>query len=154
MDSRINGKLRIHLSKNPIEKLVNKSVTEYDGPTAKPLGLWYGFGRDWIDYVESNEMNNFKGSFIYYVKIKDMSRVLQLNTNEKIEEFTLKYYNGRADIYWKKVAEDFSGIELFPWPGKLYYKNYKLAWAATWDIASGCIWDTSIIELKQIFPKI
>ena len=146
----INDKLRIHLSKNQITQLVNKNLEDY--PLNKPDGLWYGFGREWIDFVYKNELTIKHGNYIYYVKLKDPKRILQIKDLTGMEEFSNKYLQ-RKLINWKVVSNDYDGIEINPYQGKLYYNSVKYAWYGDWSIASGCVWNTNTIELKLIYPK-
>ena len=147
----INDKLRIHLSNGPIGNITNKDPY-FGRPTAKPSGFWYGFGREWIDWVYGEEFRSKYGTHIYFVKVKNPSRIFKLHDKQGMSDFSDKYgSNGYID--WGKVGQDWGGIEINPYQGKLYYDSGKFSWYGTWDIASGCVWDVSLIDIKQIYPK-
>lgn len=152
-DDRINEKLRIHLSSTPVGPLQNKPVISPTdkGPYDKPRGLWYGFGREWIDFSVGEGFRPSRG-YIYFVKLLKPDRILRITTEGGMYLFTEKYYE-RPLIDWKRVAQDWAGIEITPWQGRLYMDSAKLSWYGGWDIASGCVWETSAIKLRQIFPK-
>lgn len=151
IEAPISSKLRVHLSATPIDKLYPRDVTQGNEPVTKPNGLWYGFGRDWIDF-QRIEIDNKSGKYIYFVKVKNINRILRITNRDEMKVFVDKYYVKPA-INWSVVAKDWAGIEINPFLGKLYYDGGQYAWYGTWDIASGCVWDTSTIELKLIYPK-
>jgi hypothetical protein len=46
-------------------------------------------------------------------------------------------------IDWKKVAKEYSGIEICPYIGE---QRLKFSWYYPWDVASGCVWDNSAVK--------
>src|ERR1017187_4587918 len=134
MKSPIDNRLRIHLSPKPVENLENKtedqSIHYY-----KPTGLWYGFGREWINFIHSKNMKYKFGEYIYFVKIKDRSKLLQIKNFEEICKFTEKY-EGQCDdrgwVNWRNVVKDYRGIAL-----TLVYAAFSafLPWSPAWDVA-------------------
>jgi hypothetical protein len=85
--------------------------------------------------------------------------VLLIKNSEEMYQFHEKY---KGDVYpgfpmvmidWSKVAKDFDGIVITPylWERRL---DHHVNWYYGWDCASGCIWNTSVIEtiteLKEI----
>lgn len=154
-NDRISDKLRIHVSKEPITSLVPKEPIRGDKPISKPNGIWYGFGRSWLDYVAGHPHINhlqYQGTFIYLVKIKDQNKILRLKTRGDIDKFNEKYYT-KPGINWQAVAQSWSGIEINPFIPNLHRDGGKYSWYQTWDVASGCVWDVSAIQLKLIYPK-
>lgn len=156
-DAPISGKLRIHYSIVPIETLEGKSQMDYS--ETKPRGFWYGFGREWIDYVErSTDLKHKRGKYIYFVKVHDLKRVLQLKGCSELIRFSKQYGNGVL-INWSMVAKKYSGIEINP--HSEVAQSYsggdgafmELSWYKHWDVASGCIWDLDNISIKLIFPR-
>jgi hypothetical protein len=70
--------------------------------------------------------------------------------NKLLEDFDLfnKKYGKDSSINWKKVSEDYGGIEICPFLKKRREKN---VWYWAWDVASGCIWNTkSIIKNTEL----
>ena len=151
-DSPINSKLRIHISSKPIDKLYSRDVMQGNEPVTKPNGLWYGFGREWLDLLMHDLERDISKHYIYFVKITNSSKILRIHNKEGMISFVEKYY-WKPLIDWRRVANDYSGIEINPWQGKLYREMSNMSWYGTWDVASGCVWDTSCIELKLIYPK-
>lgn len=149
IEDPISSKLRIHLSRDPIIKL--QRVMQESEPVTKPNGLWYGFGREWIDF-QRHEMKVVDGKYVYFVNIVNPDKLLRLSTRKQMYSFLDKYYL-KPSINWKRVAEDWGGIEISPWQGKLYYDDARMSWYGGWDIASGCVWEVDIISLKIIYPK-
>lgn len=121
--------------------------------TTKPIGLWYGFGTSWIDFVRS-EMPQRETDHVYKIEI-DTSNVLVIKDDNSFLEFSDKYkdpefekkwsYGRNSNIDWPRVAKEYKGIE-FP----VYFSKYRMAdkhdWYYTWDVASGCIWDLSAVK--------
>lgn len=157
------------------EKEILFREREYpEGLSHKPNGIWYSFGMEWI-----NDVGNFAPSlastykFVHEIKVTD--KILILNTIEEAIEFTEKYgsvYNPSSImnyyyIDWKKVAEDYSGIEVMnpyfwsrEWTStivkdgveKKYNTHELLFWLRSWDSASGCIWKKDGIEsIENVF---
>ena len=163
-DASISGKLRIHYSPVPVEQLEDK--TSRNAADIKPRGLWYGFGREWIDYVEGNsELRHKRGRYIYFVKVHNLKRVLQLSGIGDILKFSKEYADWRRGnsylIDWAKVTKRYSGIEINPHSDAAQrYANgggggtfNDLMWYRDWDVASGCMWDLNNISIKLIFPR-
>lgn len=52
----------------------------------KPLGLWYGFGDDWLQHIVRSKFKSRNYSSIFKIKITD--NVLKLNGGEDITTIT------------------------------------------------------------------
>jgi hypothetical protein len=102
---------------------------------------------EWVEGVE-----------VYRLKV-DESRLLRLTSEQAIHTFTEKYRAKIDDlpvwmagtrsissmhIEWPKVAAEYGGIEIAPyqWSCRL---DPDVSWYYGWDVASGCIWDASLI---------
>jgi hypothetical protein len=128
-------------------KIVPKTVKQDQNRswTWKPLGLWYGIGTSWIDWVES-DMPEWKKEHIHRIEI-NYSNVLRLNVDMQQKQFEDKYgivEKGETVIYkidWEAVEKDgWWGIEIIdPW-------GDVGSWIRTWDVSSGCIWDKRAIK--------
>lgn len=148
----------------------------------KPNGLWYAYYSGWYNYIMINEMPERLYKYIHKIEINknvltdinhtDKNKLLLIKNTKDFDKFHKKY---RADgsemlgltstkfnndlIDWQKVANDFGGIEFYP-----YLKNRKnYIWYNTWDIASGCIWNVSKVinrtvpvykKVKNVYQKI
>ena len=56
--------------------------------------------------------------------------------SNKIPNIIYYYY-----INWVKVSKDYGGIETCPF----LWKRKGYLWYGSWDVASGCIWNTKAI---------
>lgn len=153
--SRINTGDRIIMAKKDILPL-SFPVEQYPKANHKPNGLWYAVGTEWIDWVQS-EMPDWMGHTFYKIEV-NTSNILHLKSGIDIDNFTKKYvkfnsigydsWEKNANIYWKPVAEEYSGIEISPYQ---YNSRHKYMWYYGWDVASGCIWDKSgISKIEKI----
>jgi hypothetical protein len=134
--------VKIHTSEKPISKLRSTSQKNY----FKPNGLWYACGQEWIDWAEENLSY---GDYIYLVHIKD-SQILHLDSAKDLLEFTAKYGGAgptKEWIDWKKVASKYGGVEICPYQWSM---RMELMWYYPWDVASGCIWKSSAMELEYL----
>jgi hypothetical protein len=162
----IPDNMRVHMSKTPIT-LRNVSISQKTD--MKPKGLWYGFGNEWIDWVRGN-MPDLEGNHVYHVIFPESKNVLKIKSVHEIMEFTKEYVatnneinsylpgsSGYAHAYgiktgtmymdWEKVSKKYEGIEIYPY---LYNARHELMWYYGWDVASGCVWNFSNIELKEL----
>jgi hypothetical protein len=111
----------------------------------KPKGLWYACGFDWVEWCEGENfrLEGIKHKFVLDI---DFSDILVLDNNEKILDFSKKYGSDTKHEYvminWKKVSEDYSGLEICPYSWGL---RMKLMWYYGWDVASGCIWNKDVV---------
>jgi hypothetical protein len=118
---------------------------EIQNKRTKPIGLWYAIGTEWIDWVR-NEMPDFEEKNVFKIDINER-KIRLIKTYNEIKEFDLEYgvdinnmYNMR-EIDWKRVANDYGGIEIFYVPKA----RHSFSWYYGWDISSGCIWDNGVI---------
>jgi len=118
----------------------------------KPNGLWYGIGTSWIDWV-SFEMPSWKGKNLYKLTLST-SQMLILSTSKALKEFTLKYGKALHDfdkehklkylaIDWSTVSKTYGGIEIRPYQPAA---RHAYIWYYPWDVASGCVWNKSVIQ--------
>jgi len=141
----ITSDMRIHMSKTPIYKLEKRNYQQSIG--MKPQGLWYGFGKEWIDWVES-EMPQWKGEYIYNMNVND-SNILQIKDYSEIINFTNKYIMipSTYHINWNKVSFNYDGIEINPY---IWKARHEFLWYYGWDVASGCIWNLDKVSIERI----
>lgn len=156
----------IELILKSLEKHSNEKIAFLDGPAIiktteytqtpqlftfnKPVGFWYALGDAWGQYIKKFDKERYK-DYHYIASLDiDYKNILKIDSSQKFEDFNNKYsekaFFGRA-INWKKVAEDYKGIEIIP-----YRPDYKhtYMWYNMWDLASGCIWDLSAIKNYKI----
>lgn len=132
----------------------------------KPRGLWYAFGMDWFDAVQS-VVPSYASRYNFIHTIKVTNKVCSIKTIEEAIEFTDKYGVGEGHFYkqylidWSKVEKDYSGVEALnpeKWCRTEGFEG-KLWWMYSWDAASGCIWKSDGIEsiepyhYKEVYNK-
>ncbi len=112
----------------------------------KPIGLWYSIGSSWIEWCIGEEFGGI-GKYVYEVELNTRSNILFLNTEDKVFEFGKKYKKtgsyydkfNTVSIDWKKVKNDYDGIEINPYFYSLRL-SFNLIWYYGWDVPSGCLW--------------
>jgi hypothetical protein len=119
--------------------------------SGKPNGFWYSCGDDWLRFLKSEMPDKLKYRlYVYEVEI-DMPKILSLKDGIDLDVFTEKYKDNYSKfgkiIDWRKVSEEYSGIEICPYVGS---RRMKLTWYYGWDVASGCIWDKSAIKSLKL----
>jgi hypothetical protein len=122
----------------------------------KPRGLWYATGSEWLKYVKY-EYQDKMSEYNKIIKLNlDLSRMLIIDTPEKFLAFEQKYVptintEELLDrVLWDEVAKQYAGVEISPYFSKFRFHR----WYYSWDVASGCIWDFSIIKsFEKIFPQ-
>ena len=116
----------------------------------KPKGLWYGFGTSWIDFIRS-EMPDRETQHVFKIEIETNSEdIIHVDTEKIFLWFSKRYKDPEKDgsdsqINWPEISKKYKGIE-FPEYFDKFSRDYDHFWYIPWDIASGCIWDTSIIK--------
>ena len=146
---KITPDMRIHVSINPIYKLEKINYRQISG--SKPSGFWYGFGDEWIEWLEINKPE-WKGEYIYNVDING-SNILQIKNCQEMIEFTKEYiditheYPGTYFIDWNRVTSRYDGIEINPY---IWEARSKLNWYYFWDVASGCIWNFGKVKIELL----
>ncbi|MEK9208148.1 MAG: hypothetical protein AAB922_06690 [Patescibacteria group bacterium] len=137
----------------PFDKgLVSEVYPQRSKGGAKPDGVWYACGSAWLEWTLHN-MSLWLGDYVYKLDI-DKSNFVMIRNEKSLEDFAELYkYPKRqysSDDYeymdWKLVASTgFTGIQISP---HFYTARFAggLSWYSTWDVASGCIWDTSCIK--------
>lgn len=121
----------------------------------KPNGLWYDIDGDWISWCLA-ESPNWIRPYIYEV-ILDESKVLKINTIEEFEVFEDEYsirdntfsnfgiVNCIDYINWLRVREKYGAVEITPY---FWDKRLESYWYYSWDCASGCVWDSAIVQVR------
>jgi hypothetical protein len=120
----------------------------------KPRGLWVSVDGpdDWPSYCADN-MNRAL-TYRYKIVLKKSARLLHLSTRKQLLGFERKYstsdgLTSMPAIAWSRVAERYQGIIIAPYQ---WSARMDLMWYYTWDCASGCIWDVSVIHRVEFKP--
>lgn len=138
-----------HMSRKSIDS-INSIENKYELDD-KPKGFWYSCEHEWLNWVRI-EMPDREEEHYYDVQL-DYSKILIIDTFDKFKEFDTKYGVTQSSSYgdryinWKKVSQDYSGIEICPYQYRAKNSMYlEYTWYITWDIASGCIWNKDAIK--------
>jgi hypothetical protein len=142
---------RILMSKN--DEIQFRPVDQSSTPRHKPMGLWYGIGTSWLDWVRG-EMPEWEAENVFLLDINE-SKIIKITNDEELLAFNDKYsekntyggsfLTGDAPINWVKVAEHYDGIEIAPYLWNMRMDD-RVGWYYTWDVASGCIWGSGVIK--------
>lgn len=129
----------------------NKDFTQRLKTHHKPTGTWYSLGQEWIRWISEQGLDWYQQYNNVYMLNIDYSNILRINTVDKLKLFEKTY---KADVVqwmgtvkilnidWKKVSENYKGIEIIPYR----WEMRSSIWYNSWDIASGCIWDSTAIK--------
>lgn len=114
----------------------------------KPTGLWLSVDDDWRRWCRDEELDWADRAPDVPFEIVDPSRILALTTAEDLDMFSEKFIDLFADHYyveWELLTQHFAGILIAPyqWSRRLHFKT---SWYYTWDCASACIWDLSVVR--------
>lgn len=141
--------MRIH--NTTIPNLIIRS-TDIQDNKFKPKGLWYGIETKYLNWCKLNAPNWIK-PFNYSLTL-DFKQILSITSENGILEFNDEYSNKENSycptINWKKVSEEYSGIEITT--SLTAMKFYRgITWYCGWDVSSGCIWDKrAILKYKKV----
>lgn len=120
----------------------------------KPEGLWYALNNEWIEWCNGNQPEWIKSNNID-IEV-DLSKILVIETIDQLKYFSDKFSNEIAfkikHIDWKKVSDQYSGIEIQNYHEMKWNKRFNFftaTWFYGWDVSSGCIWDLSIIKSQK-----
>ena len=164
--------LLIHYSDKP---LLCPRSTEDPGDKGRPNGLWVSVGDAWLvdqyeRWREQRENCNGLGSAHYphrfkyanEITIANDSNILVITNASEFKAFNDKYSELRPEfvpqariIRWCDVRDRYQGIIIAPHLDNMAVRinaqgnpSYipESIWYYTWVVASGCLWDVSVIE--------
>jgi hypothetical protein len=155
MNAGVNDNTRLHLThEGDLEK---KNFKQREGGP-KPVGLWYAVGFGWLDFTTHEHTSFYQyDQHIYAFEISlDGLNVLRITNYDELVKFEKQYAITKDDPYsmlkgwdinWAKVAESYDGIEIAPY---IYKARMTHKWYYGWDVASGCIWNTTGLKTKKL----
>ena len=159
IDSGVNENTRLHLTHDNDLKKMNTKQRD-SGP--KPMGLWYCVGFGWLDFTTSDFTTFYTiGNRVHAFEISlDGLNILKITSYDELLKFEDAYLvSNEEDVYksmrkfdidWARVAENYDGIEIAPY---IHKARMGHMWYYGWDVASGCIWNTSNLKYKPILHK-
>lgn len=130
-----------------------------DTGMGKPAGIWFSVGEAWLDFGGESRMFAKVGyDRAYRLTLADDADLVHLSSKGDIFRFTddfrldlLEEYerlpggaNITYDLDWHAVADLWSGIVVVPYISTARL-DPSVNWYYSWDIASACIWDVSVI---------
>ena len=133
--------------------ILNNTIVnqEFRNFTYKPSGLWVtdmGEPYNWFNWCLQENFSIDKLKYQYKIEI-DITKIKIVDTLDKFERFHNYYYDCVVNgVSWDTLAEYYKGIIISPYRNdRSSIKNYNFYkdWYYGWDVASGCIWDTSCI---------
>jgi hypothetical protein len=119
----------------------------FDLKSAKPVGLWYGFGDSWSRYVA--DIPQLKGIMTYEIDLGS-SKIAKLKSKKDVENFTNEFPNDEVPsmfVDWTKVAKKYDGVQIKPYDR---FWGDRFMWVSGWDVESGCVWNLSKVKAKRI----
>ena len=145
-----------------VSKLKN-IIQPHFGQGIKPIGLWYGFGTNWIDFVRNPDNKGLiskytNPEYFYNIDVKtvtvdqdpDENSVLVLRNHDDLKKllkaypgFELKRIGGMFLANWNGVAVTYAGLEV----------SDRLASYCGWDVASGCVWNKNAITNVELLQS-
>ena len=143
-----------HFTSRPLKFDPTRTYDQTD--TFKPHGFWVSIEGtdDWKAWCEREEFRT--ETLVNCTEFEiDLTNVIQLHTTLDILSFTdrfrvsLGFRHASVWINWEEVAALYSGIIITPYNWECRYHR-DTTWYYSWDCASGCIWDLSILtEVKS-----
>lgn len=147
---------RYHISSTRVGRLRGSPEQEV---AAKPRGLWYACGREWVGWAETagwlEEVN-------YLYEVLPGPGVLRLRSLGELDAFSdwygtfppgfpEEFKDGPFEaIDWREVARRYTGVEICPYQRD---RRMELAWYYTWDVASGCLWSPGRHRIRLVAQR-
>ena len=140
----------IHYSRTPFNLSTRRKYTQDPG-CFKPVGLWVSVEGD-MDWPTWCRAEGFYPERLAYASeiVVSHSSILHIDTLSALDGFTRVFgVGGQSDkIDWPAVCRLWGGIVIAPYQ---WCRRMEYLWYYSWDCASGCIWDRSIIkEVKRV----
>lgn len=127
----------------------------------KPVGFWLSIDGDWERWDREEGMGWTDGGSIEFDV--DIDKCLLIDTVDALDLFHEEYIKpntqpldiGRDNFYrpnWTPLTEQHAGIIIAPyqWGRRLMHPGSVSDWYYGWDVASACIWDLSVVRVKEM----
>lgn len=119
----------------------------------KPHGLWLSVegtegDQTWKTWCEGEDFRTegLRQATTFDV---DLSRVLVIDDGATLYSLTKQYPGPSVGSYiypdWSRIADEYAGIVIAPYHSS-YRLNNAVFWYYSWDCASACIWDLSVVK--------
>jgi len=137
----------------------------------KPEGVWYGCGDSWLKWMAREKPEWLDAvNYVYELEL-DQEFIMTITNEKEFKKFEWEYWGkapwqgrggwndtGPTDgqyemIDWDVLTGQYDGIEICP-----YLQQFRMSnsmWYYTWDVASGCIWDSQSLigEPKLLWQR-
>jgi hypothetical protein len=160
----------IHLSKNLINCLYKKNEINH----IKPQGFYFAYKTEWLEHDINEDSIKFNGDiinivkdiYLYRVKFKKSTKLIKINSINKLIKFTEKYSFLDNEKFWTVnwlklrnkydglIVSNFKDIDFIEFKEKIskqldvdYNKYY---WFFMLDCNGVCIWNVDKIKIKLI----
>jgi len=163
LDLKLNPDQKILALREPWDgfpKGLNNKKKQETG--LKPKGVWYGCGDSWLKWMSKWKPEWLDAvNYIYELELAQ-EFILTITNEEQFKRFEREYW-GRAPwqgrggwtetgppdgqyerIEWDVLVGQYDGIEICPYLKE--FRNSTSRWYYTWDVASGCIWDSNALD--------
>lgn len=129
-----------------------------EGRGDKPRGLWVSVDGedDWPSWCHHEGFAEDRLVHRFRITLADDATILTLSDPEALRSFTKEYDLSKPEMPfwtmdWARLAKEYQGIIIAPY--QWYARDFfKMTWYYTWDVASGCIWDSSAISSVVEIP--
>ncbi len=168
-DIEYKDEARYIFSRNTVWEPRDKSGLMLADLKPGPYAVWYGIGRQWLDWMRINSpkwISNYNA--IFEIQVND---VLLLDTADKVRQFDemagvreqgsdaisepllgLKAEDRYKVIDWNLVATQYKGVEFNPY---LHSIRHEYLWYSSIDLSSGVIFDPvrGITDAKLVWKR-
>ena len=140
----------MHYAETPVT-LDRARLYEQTPDVFKPRGLWVSVRgeADWPEWCQENDHHMAGIRARHRVQLAAAARILVVATGRDLIAFNLAWGGHRYEptIHapnWPRLAAQYDGIVIAPHQAQLRLTPRQL-WYASWDCASGCIWNLDAI---------
>ena len=148
----MNEIIRTHMTNLLDIQLIKVHPADQSKYSFKPKGFWYAIGNAWIDWCKS-EMPDWINPYVYTINILTENNMLYLDSKESVILFTERYEKEIVPHYkgidWEQVNKDYDGVEFNPYFYDIRF-SFDHLWYSGIDVPSGVIFNTDIIDIKNI----
>lgn len=128
----------------------------------KPHAFWVSVKGedDWPSWCKSEDFGMGNLGFRHVIALAPHANILRLSSVRDIDDFDSLYassqgaFSRRSGIRWFEVAEQYDGVIIAPYQWARRMEGQASEWYYGWDVASGAIWNTSILSISACEPAI
>lgn len=142
-----------HYSEKPF--IFNPQKTYSQEDHFKPVGLWLSVEGEngWKEWCETENFHLNGLTFKTIFELSPDANILHITSEAELDNFSKIFAlpNSKHDlrsINWHNVKNLYDGIIIAPY---IWQRRHTLHtfWYYSWDCASGCIWNCSILKINE-----